>query len=291
MNTMTARPGSGLGAVIRTWRDRLPPSAAGLPAARGRRATGLRREELADLAGMSVDYVVRLEQGRATTPSASVVASLARALQLTTAERDHLYRLADLVPPAHGTVPDHLPPGVQRVLARLGDVAVAVFAADWQLLWWNRGWAALLGDPSAAPPRLRNFARDRFPVDGGPARLALWPVTESDRHATDAAVVSDLRRATGRFPHDPRLAALIRELTVGNAEFARLWATGEVASHREDHKTIDHPSVGPVTVDCDTLTDGDCELKIVIMTAAPGSEDETKLRLTTLAGPPAATHR
>jgi transcriptional regulator with XRE-family HTH domain len=291
MNTMTARPGSGLGAMIRTWRDRLPPSAAGLPAARGRRATGLRREELADLAGMSVDYVVRLEQGRATTPSASVVASLARALQLTTAERDHLYRLADLVPPAHGTVPDHLPPGVQRVLARLGDVAVAVFAADWQLLWWNRGWAALLGDPSAAPPRLRNFARDRFPVDGGPARLALWPVTESDRHATDAAVVSDLRRATGRFPHDPRLAALIRELTVGNAEFARLWATGEVASHREDHKTIDHPSVGPVTVDCDTLTDGDCELKIVIMTAAPGSEDETKLRLTTLAGPPAATHR
>jgi transcriptional regulator with XRE-family HTH domain len=277
--------------MIRTWRDRLPPSAAGLPAARGRRATGLRREELADLAGMSVDYVVRLEQGRATTPSASVVASLARALQLTTAERDHLYRLADLVPPAHGTVPDHLPPGVQRVLARLGDVAVAVFAADWQLLWWNRGWAALLGDPSAAPPRLRNFARDRFPVDGGPARLALWPVTESDRHATDAAVVSDLRRATGRFPHDPRLAALIRELTVGNAEFARLWATGEVASHREDHKTIDHPSVGPVTVDCDTLTDGDCELKIVIMTAAPGSEDETKLRLTTLAGPPAATHR
>ncbi|MDQ0785180.1 helix-turn-helix transcriptional regulator [Streptomyces sp. B3I8] len=287
---MTARPGSGLGAMIRTWRDRLPPSAAGLPTARGRRAAGLRREELADLAGMSVDYIVRLEQGRATTPSASVVASLARALQLSTAERDHLYRLADLVPPAHGTVPDHLPPGVQRVLARLGDVAVAVFAADWRLLWWNRGWAALLGDPSASPPRLRNFARDRFPVDGSPARLALWPVTESDRHATDAAVVSDLRRATGRFPHDPRLAALIRELIAGNSEFAELWATGEVASHREDHKTIDHPSVGPVTVDCDTLTDGDCELKIVIMTAVPGSEDETKLRLTTIAGPPATTH-
>ncbi|MET9564043.1 helix-turn-helix domain-containing protein [Streptomyces tauricus] len=180
---MTARPESGLGAMIRTWRDRLPPSAAGLPTARGRRTAGLRREELADLAGMSVDYIVRLEQGRATTPSASVVASLARALQLSTAERDHLYRLADLVPPTHGTVLDHLPPGVQRVLARLAD-----------------------------------------------------------------------------------------------------------AAHREDHKTIDHPSVGPVTVDCDTLTDGDCELKIVIMTAAPGSEDETKLRLTAVAGPLATTH-
>lgn len=283
-------PGTGLGAMIRTWRDRLPPSAAGLPVARGRRAAGLRREELADLAGVSVDYVVRLEQGRATTPSASVVASLARALQLSTAERDHLYRLARLVPPADGAICDHLPPGMQRMLARLGDVAVAVFAADWQLVWWNRGWAALLGDPAASPSRLRNFARDRFPVDTGPARLALWQVIEADRDTIDAAVVSDLRRATGRFPQDDRLAALIRDLDAGNRRFAELWATGEVAAHREDHKTIDHPSVGPVTVDCDVLTDGDSELKIVIMTAVPGSEDETKLRLTAIAGPQATTH-
>nr|WP_043235805.1 helix-turn-helix transcriptional regulator [Streptomyces violaceusniger] len=290
MASMPTTPGTGLGAMIRTWRDRLPPSAAGLPVARGRRTAGLRREELAELAGVSVDYVVRLEQGRATTPSVSVVASLARALQLSTAERDHLYRLAQLVPPVDGAISDHLPPGVQRVLARLGDVAVAVFAADWQLVWWNRGWTALLGDPSASPPRLRNFARDRFPVDAAPAHLARWPVTETDRAATDAAVVSDLRRATGRFPQDGRLGALIRELNAGNRRFAELWATGEVAAHREDHKTIDHPLVGPVTVDCDTLTDGDSELKIVIMTAAPGSEDETKLRLTTVAGPPATTH-
>ncbi|MFG2455736.1 helix-turn-helix transcriptional regulator [Streptomyces sp. NPDC048523] len=287
---MLATPGTGLGAMIRTWRERLPPSAAGLPVARGRRAAGLRREELADLAGVSVDYIVRLEQGRSTTPSASVVASLARALQLSAAERDHLYRLAQLVPPADGTISDHLPPGMQRVLARLGDVAVAVFAADWQLVWSNRGWTALLGDPAASPPRLRNFARDRFPVDAGPARLALWPVTEADHDVTDAAVVSDLRRATGRFPQDTRLATLIRELNAGNKRFAELWATGEVAAHREDHKTIDHPSVGPVTVDCDVLTDGDSELKIVIMTAVPGSEDETKLRLTAIAGPPATTH-
>jgi transcriptional regulator with XRE-family HTH domain len=290
MEIMSTSPGTGLGALLRTWRDRLPPSAAGLPVARGRRAAGLRREELADLAGVSVDYVVRLEQGRATTPSASVVASLARALQLSIAERDHLYRLAQLVPPVDGAISDHLPPGMQRVLARLGDVAVAVFAADWQLVWWNRGWAALLGDPSPTPPRLRNFARDRFPVDGASPRLALWPVTEADRDATDAAVVSDLRRATGRFPQDTRLAALIRELNAGNRKFAALWATGEVAAHREDHKTIDHPSVGPITVDCDVLTDGDSELKIVIMTAAPASEDETKLRLTAVAGPPATTH-
>ncbi|KUM81651.1 XRE family transcriptional regulator [Streptomyces griseorubiginosus] len=289
MEIMSTTPGSGLGAMIRTWRDRLPPSAAGLPVARGRRATGLRREELADLAGVSVDYIVRLEQGRATTPSAAVVASLARALQLSAAERDHLYRLAQLVAPADGTISDHLPPGVQRVLTRLADVAVAVFAADWHLVWWNRPWAALLGDPAAAPPRLRNFACDRFPVDADHPHLAQWPVAEADRDATDAAVVSDLRRATGRFPQDRRLAALIRELNAGNERFAQLWATGEVAAHREDRKTIDHPSVGPVMVDCDVLTDGDSELKIVIMTAEPGSEDETKLHLTTVTGPPTTT--
>ncbi|MFJ6079963.1 helix-turn-helix transcriptional regulator [Streptomyces sp. NPDC092369] len=284
MGLMTTTSGAGLGAMIRTWRDRLPPSAAALPVGRARRATGLRREELAELAGVSVDYVVRLEQGRSTTPSASVVASLARALQLSSAERDHLYRLARLAPPADGVIRDHITPGVHRVLSRLGDVALAVFAADWQLIWWNRSWAALLGDPASSPPRLRNFARDRFPSDAGPARLALWPVTETDSRATDAAVVSDLRRASGRYPHDSRLAELIGELSAGNERFADLWATGTVAAHREDHKIIDHPSVGPVTVDCDILSDTDSELKIVIMTTAPGSPDETKFRLAALTG-------
>jgi transcriptional regulator with XRE-family HTH domain len=286
MGAMTTKPEAGLGAMIRTWRERMPPSAAGLPVARTRRAAGLRREELADLAGLSVDYVVRLEQGRATTPSASVVASLARALQLSAAERDHLFRLAGLAPPADDAISDHIPPGVHRVLTRLADVAAAVFAADWQLIWWNRGWAALLGDPSSSHPRLRNFARDRFPVDESPARLALWPVAETDADATDAAVVSDLRRATGRYPHDARLAALIRGLSAGNQRFAELWATGTVAAHREDGKTIEHPSVGPITVNCDVLADGDAELKIVIMTAAPGSADETNLRLAVIAGRP-----
>jgi transcriptional regulator with XRE-family HTH domain len=270
--------------MIRTWRDRLPPSAAALPSGRSRRAVGLRREELADLAGVSVDYVVRLEQGRSTTPSASVVAALARALQLTTAERDHLYRLARLAPPADDAISDHIPPGVQRVLSRLGDVAVGVFAADWRLIWWNRRWAALLGDPSPWPPHLRNFALTRFPIGDGANRLALWPVKEADDAATDAAVVSDLRRATGRFPRDQRLASLIRSLNAGSPRFAELWATGAVGMHREDRKRIEHPSIGPINVDCDTLADGDSELKIVIMTAVPGSEDETKMHFAEVAG-------
>jgi transcriptional regulator with XRE-family HTH domain len=279
-------PTTSLGATIRAWRDRMPPAAAGLPAGRSRRALGLRREELADLAGVSVDYVVRLEQGRATTPSAQVVSALARALQLTAGERDHLFRLAHLVPPADGQISSHIPPGLQRMLARLGDAAVAVFSADWQLIWWNRSWTALFGDPSATAPGLRNFARDTFPVGAGGPYLTQWPVTTLDAEVTAAAVVSDLRRATGRFPHDRRLAGLIKELTDGNAHFAELWAQGTVSAHREDHKIVEHPGVGPVTVDCNVLTDGDADLKIVIMTAASGTEDETKLRLAAIAGVP-----
>jgi transcriptional regulator with XRE-family HTH domain len=275
-----------LGATLRAWRDRLSPAAVGLPAGGARRAAGLRREDVADLAGISVDYLVRLEQGRSATPSAQVVAALARALQLTYAERDHLYRLARLAPPAEGEISDHIPPGVHRVLNRLGDAAVAVFAADWQLIWWNRGWAALLGDPSAAPPALRNFARDSFPVNGDGPRLSYWPVISLDGGTGDAAIVSDLRRATGRFPASGRLTSLIQVLTAGNQRFAELWARGAVGAHREDRKIVEHPAVGPVTVDCDVMTDGDAELKIVILTAAPDTEDETKLRLAFLSGVP-----
>jgi transcriptional regulator with XRE-family HTH domain len=273
-----------LGATLRAWRDRLSPSAAGLRAGGARRALGLRREELAELAGISVDYVVRLEQGRATTPSAQVVAALGRALQLATSERDHLYRLAGLVPPGVGDISDHIPPGVHRVLNRLGDAAVAVFAADWQLIWWNRGWAALLGDPSPSPPQLRNFARDMFPIDDHEPQLSHWPVTSLAGDSVESAVVSDLRRATGRFPNNTRLTDLIHVLSTGNKRFAQLWASGAVDAHREDHKIIDHPAVGPIVVDCDVLTDGDAELKIVILTAAADTEDETTLRLAFLAG-------
>jgi transcriptional regulator with XRE-family HTH domain len=274
-----------LGATLRAWRDRLPPAAAGLPSRHTRRASGLRREELAELAGISVDYVVRLEQGRSTTPSAQVIAALARALQLTDAERDHLYRLAGLVPPAGGDVSDHIPLGLHRVLDRLGDTAVAVFAADWQLIRWSRGWAALLGDPSSVPPALRNFARDTFPIDSAGPRLSQWPVTSIGGDAVEAAVVSDLRRATGRFPDDKRLTRLIEDLSAGNARFAELWASGVVGAHREDHKIVEHPAAGPIAVDCDVMTDGDAELKIVILTAAPGTEDQTRMRLAALTGP------
>jgi transcriptional regulator with XRE-family HTH domain len=279
---------AGLGAAIRGWRDRLPPSATGLPVRHGRRTAGLRREELAELAGLSVDYVVRLEQGRATTPSAQVVTALARALQLTPEERDHFFRLAQLSPPSDQQVPRHISPGVQRVLARLGDVAVGVFAADWQMLWWNPWWAALIGNPEVVPVARRNFARSIFPsaADGAPvpASLSQWPVVSQDEPAVRAAVVADLRRTTGRYPADRALTRLVGELRDTNQEFADLWSSGVVGLHRTDRKVVHHPSVGPIDVDCDTLGDGESDLKIVVMTTFPGSADETKVRLAAVAG-------
>lgn len=275
---------TSLGATIRAWRDRLSPADAGLPAGRSRRAAGLRREELADLAGVSVDYVVRLEQGRASSPSAQVVSALARALRLPVAERDHLYRLAGLQPPPDGMISDHIPPGVQRVLTRLGETPVSVFSADWRLIWWNRSWAALLGDPSPVPPEDRSLVRSRFPVDGSGPLTAPGRVVAQNEDATDRAIVADLRRASARYPGDARLAALIRRQLEGNERFAALWHDGAVGTHAEDRKTIRHPDIGDITVDCDVLSDAGTDLKIVIYTAAPGSEDETKLRLAQVAG-------
>jgi len=275
---------TSLGSTIRAWRDRLAPSAAGLPAGRVRRAAGLRREELADLAGVSVDYVVRLEQGRATTPSAQVAGALARALRLTRAERDHLYRLAGLQAPGDGLISDHIPPGTQRVLARLGDIPVSVYAADYRLIWWNRGWAALIGDPSVLAPQDRNLVLSRFPAEATPDGAAESRVIVKDTDASDRAIVADLRRASARYPADPRLAGLIRRTLAGNARFAALWQAGDVGTHAEDRKIIRHPAVGEITLDCDVLTYADTDLKIVIYTAAPGSEDEAKLELTRVAG-------
>jgi transcriptional regulator with XRE-family HTH domain len=275
---------ASLGATIRAWRDRLTPAEAGLPAGRGRRAVGLRREELSELAGISVDYIVRLEQGRAVTPSAQIVSALARALRLTRDERDHLYGLAGLQPPRDTAITDHIPPGMQRVLTRLGETPVAVFAADWQLIWWNRSWAALLGDPSGVAPEDRNLVRSRFPADGTPGRLARWPILSENREGTDRAIVADLRRATARYPDDPRLAGLIRRLLADSPRFARLWQEGAVGGHAEDRKTILRPDIGEITVDCDVLNDSDTDLKIVIYTVTPGSEDESKLDLARVAG-------
>ncbi|MER6287899.1 helix-turn-helix transcriptional regulator [Streptomyces sviceus] len=263
-----------LGTALRRWRDRLSPADVGRPSRPGRRAAGLRREELADLAGLSVDYVVRLEQGRATSPSAQVVASLARALQLQPVERDYAYRLAGLLPPQEGMISTHVPAGVQRMLARLGEYPVGVFSADWTLLSWTPSWAALLGDPGARTPAERNLVRAVFAT--GPSGLASWPVLQ-DGDALSTALVADLRTALVTYPRDRGLIELVEDLRSAGGEFARLWDEGAVGPHVSARKTVVHPQVGEVTCDCDVLTVPGCDIRLVVYTVAAGSADAEKL--------------
>ncbi|QNP68195.1 helix-turn-helix domain-containing protein [Streptomyces roseirectus] len=263
-----------LGTALHRWRDRLSPADVGLASRPGRRAVGLRREELAELAGLSVDYVVRLEQGRATSPSAQVVASLARALQLQPLERDHAYRLAGLLPPPEGTVSTHVPAGVQRMLARLGEFPVGVFSADWTMLSWTPGWSVLMGDPGTRTPKERNLARAVFAA--GPTGLASWPVLQED-DSLKPALVADLRTALVGYPRDHGLAGLVEELRSTSAEFARLWDEGAVGPHVSARKTVVHPQVGEVVCDCDVLTVPGCDIRLVVYTVAAGSADAEKL--------------
>jgi transcriptional regulator with XRE-family HTH domain len=267
------------GRAVRRWRDRVSPEAAGLPAGGQRRAAGLRREELALLAGISVDYVTRLEQGRATNPSGQVVEALARALRLSRTERAHLFRLAGLAPPGPDTVPAFITPSVQRLLDRLTGTPVAVYDATWTLLVSNPPYAALMGDPSGWRDNERNGVWRHFAGPGGPVRY-----TPEALRRFEAALVADLRTAVGRYPADQRLRRLVAELRENSERFAELWESGAVGLHEAARKTIDHPRVGPVTLDCDVLTVAGSDLRVMIYTAEPGTEDAERLDLITVLG-------
>ncbi|MEV4200549.1 helix-turn-helix transcriptional regulator [Micromonospora globbae] len=267
------------GRTVRRWRDRVPPEAAGLPAGGPRRAAGLRREELALLAGISVDYLTRLEQGRASHPSAQVVAALARALRLSGAERAHLHRLAGLAPPGPHTMPTEITASVQRLLDRLAGTPVAVYDASWTLLVANPPYAALMGDPSARRAEENNGVWRQFL--GSDSRTRLTP---EERLGLQTALVGDLRSAVARYPDDPRLRRLVTELRARSDRFAELWDSGVVGRHESARKTIDHPHVGTLTLDCDVLTVAGSDLRIMVYTAAPGTEDAERLALLTVLG-------
>ncbi|MDQ1021435.1 helix-turn-helix transcriptional regulator [Streptomyces afghaniensis] len=275
---------SGFAELLRAWRDRLPPADAGFTVTDGRRAPGLRREELAQLAGLSVDYVLRLEQSRAKNPSAQVVGALARALQLSRAERDQLYRSAGLLPPRDGTVNTHVPAGIQRLAASLGDVPIGVFSADWTLVWWNTMWSALHGDPALLPAAERNLARALF--GNGAARASMLPVrSERGPDALAASIVVDLKEAVSRYPADGRLDRLVRELRETSDAFAHHWTTQTAAvQHTTDRKTIRHPEVGDILLDCDVLVVPGADLRMVTYTAAAGSSGAGKLELLRVTG-------
>jgi transcriptional regulator with XRE-family HTH domain len=264
-----------LAAALRTWRDRTRPADVGMSVNAPRRAPGLRREELALLAGISIDYVVRLEQGRTRTPSAQVCASLARALRLSDAEQAHLFRLAGHAPD-RGRISRRIPAGVRKILDALHDNPVGVLDATWTLIAWNPLYAALMGDPSALPERRRNTLWRLF-VEGEPGDRVRHTREELD--ALARSLVADLRGSTSRYPHDPQLGRLVEDLTAVSAEFAAMWDSGVIAGHHQSHKTVEHPEVGAVELDCDTLTTAEDDLRLLVFTPAPGSDARSRLDL------------
>ncbi|GAA1550587.1 helix-turn-helix transcriptional regulator [Kribbella hippodromi] len=272
-----------LGRTLHGWRDRVTPEQVGLAVGGRRRAPGLRREELAQLAGLSVDYIVRLEQGRAESPSVQVLSALARALRLSDAERNHLFVLAGEVEPSPGRVSAYIPPGVQRIVDQLEGAPLCVCDAAWTMITWNPLFAAMSGDPSRFQGRRRNIIYRNFTEPGG--RIVQTP--EQQREFRNA-MVTDLRASLARYPQDPELRALIEELR-GYAEFARLWDERVVGFHRSERKTIRHPEVGDFSIDCDVLAVPGSDLRIVVYTAAPGTEAAEKLRLLSVIGLQALT--
>jgi transcriptional regulator with XRE-family HTH domain len=264
---------------LRRSRARLVPADVGLTEGARRRTPGLRREEVAQLAGLSLDYYTRLEQSRAPRPSRQILTALARALRLTDDARDHLFHLAGEEPPRAGHGTGHVRPGLLLVLDRLEDTPAQVVSDFGDVLAQNSMAAALFGDMSARPQAQRNIVR-RFFTD--PGSRALFP---SEDHAELARLhVANLRALLAARPDDPRPAALVAELRASSEEFARLWNTHEVAVRRSGVKRVRHPVVGDLELDCEVLLSADHDQRLILHIARPGSESYERLRLLRVVG-------
>jgi transcriptional regulator with XRE-family HTH domain len=262
---------AGFSTLLRGWRDRSAPLLSDA-SGRSRRSPGMRREELATLAGISVDYLIQLEQGRAANPSASIVAALVRALRLDVADAAVLYRSAGLAAPS-SAVDRSVPDGVERLIARAGGWPAAVYAADWWLLRWNSAWSALMGDPMELTGPSRNQAWYEMTEDTSP----VWVDAREREHFRDA-LAADLRLAQVAHPDDAELAELVRDLRATSEEFADRWRTARPAVYRGARKSIDHPLVGRMTLDGDVFQAAGSDVRVIVYSAAPGSPDEARLR-------------
>lgn len=270
-------PGSNaLGDFIRSRRAAVDPQRAGMPDdGRLRRVPGLRREELAQLAHLSVDYVVRLEQGRTQRVSRPVLDALADALQLASDEREYLFTVADVTPApsrrAAGARPDAAP-RLRQLLDTMHDVPAMVLHRGMEVLAWNKGAAALLTDFGALPPAERNLIRLTFLDPDFRALYADWP-----RAAREC--VAFLRNEAGRTPHDHALVALIDELNARDPDFRQWWASHRVRGARQLTKTYHHPVAGTLTLDVQQFTvDTHPDQLLVAYTAEPDSPSFEALR-------------
>ncbi|NUS13646.1 MAG: helix-turn-helix domain-containing protein [Streptomyces sp.] len=270
---------SELGDFLRSRRARLRPEDLGLPRYGGlRRVPGLRREELAQLAGVSVDHYVRLEQGRTLHFSEAVLDAVARALRLDPVERDHLHRLARPRPvptcrPAAPQHPQQVRPGLRRLLDSAADVPAYVVGRGTDVLAWNALAAALVTDFGALPPRERNMARLVFLDEGVRSLYADWRAKARD-------VTAYLRLDAGRRPDDPHTAALLRELSAASPEFREVWAEHHVWDKTHGGHLYRHPVVGPLDLAFETLRlPDDPDQALVMHTVEARSPSAAALRL------------
>jgi transcriptional regulator with XRE-family HTH domain len=270
---------AALADFLRRRRETLRPEDVGLSPGVRRRAPGLRREEVAALAVMSTDYYTRLEQRRGPQPSEQMLASLARALRLTDGERDYLFQVAGHNAPTPLTATTHVAPALLRVLDRLEDTPALILSNLGETLVQNRMAAALFGDRSGytGPARSEVY---RWFTD--PAERLRYP--ESDRDRQSRAQVANLRAAYGAMGSSSRAGELVRELRRVSPEFAELWERHEVAKRFADHKTLIHPELGPIELDCQVLFTEDQSQALLVLTAPPRSEGYEKLQLLAVLG-------
>ncbi|MGW0370377.1 helix-turn-helix transcriptional regulator [Streptomyces coeruleorubidus] len=256
---------------LRRRREAMRPAEVGIADGPRRRTSGLRREEVATLAGMSVDYVVRLEQGRSSRPSVQLLGALARALRLSDDERDHLFHLAGHQPPPADGVARLARAGLIRMLDLLGDTPALVLSDLGEVLAQNRAALLLAGDHTGFSGD-RRYAVYRWFTD--PTARAVTPPEEQERYARQ--LVADLRAAAGRRTGDSMVAGLVDRLQAASADFRRIWAEHEVAVRRADRKTLLHPRVGHLLLDCETLVTPDQGQQLLVLTPA---DAETRERL------------
>jgi transcriptional regulator with XRE-family HTH domain len=270
---------AALADFLRRRREALRPADVGLPAGVRRRAPGLRREEVAAIAVMSTDYYTRLEQRRGPQPSEQMLASLARALRLTGDERDYLFQLAGHNAPAAVTAATHVAPALLRVLDRLSDTPALIMSSLGETLVQNQMAAALFGDKSGYSGLARSEIYRWFTE---PAERLRYP--EGDRDRQSRAQVANLRAAYGSMGARSRAGELVRALQKASQEFAELWERHEVARRFEDHKTLIHPELGAIEVDCQVLFTEDQSQALLVLTAPPRSEGYQKLQLLAVLG-------
>jgi len=264
---------------LRSRREALQPDDVGLAKGPRRRTAGLRREEVAALSDMSVDYYSRLEQSRGPQPSEQMLAAIARGLRLTVAERDHLFHLAGHQPPKRTISGEHVAPGLMRILDRLADTPAQVMTAMGETLVQTPAARALFGDETRFTGNARSVVYRWFT---DPGARHVYPETDHDK--LSRAFAADARGFAAQQGPGSRAQRVIDALLAASPEFAEIWADHEINAMHELEKRVQHPETGVITVQCQFLVDPTQGQTLLVLTATPGTKSYDRLQLLSVLG-------